>query len=649
MFADCVAHPASKEHDWIRSSQGDFNLWHTGMKATYSDKSSLDHRLRGRPDVRKDICDLLRGSSKPPDDYMDSSDKEQTEEQFRVNSDSPVSWEGISIESDGSEIISEYSHDPLMSECLSCIQGFLSQLVRISLAIRKSGNKHRFRQVDAELDKRLEEGAYSELRRFFTTVILKGFEDDEAKTLTTKLKITRSSDATRLNKIQERLIYTNLVRRQRIDHMIELRASENFHDAPIEIPERVNSNFQNLTTQVIDNKKISEKLSPDVAPRASSITAPQERPKTEAAFTATDIGSKLDIKPIISRNPSSTITRITRKGVSQAYPRCPDLDVDGSLRCPYCNDALPSSYSQDERKEIWKKHVSQDLVPYTCMADDCDTPNEMYLTSADLSNHMFEKHSVMRWRCDFCSFDVAEGVMSADELPVIFDNAGDWVSHIAGKHVDNVLPNEYTILSEANKLPMLEPMPCPLCEHGPDGMVTEIDDHILDHLHEFSLMALPESVGHQDHEQKSQISPVTGVLSHTKLDPEDQALIRQYPDATFNQVKEGLDNIWRSLLYSQELANPMLLNKPPHLNLAAVELWKSKAIKTLALLEASQQHNPYEKDWTLQQDNLHEEDWNIHRVTIRIEEMNCAAEPISRLQTVDKSKASPLITQRQIC
>jgi hypothetical protein len=54
---------AVEEQAWARSAQGEFNLWCASIKATKSDRSSLDYRLRKDmwKDVREDICDLLRG------------------------------------------------------------------------------------------------------------------------------------------------------------------------------------------------------------------------------------------------------------------------------------------------------------------------------------------------------------------------------------------------------------------------------------------------------------------------------------------------------------------------------------------------------------------------------------------------------------
>ena len=60
-FACCAASPALLGQAWIRSAQGDFNLWCASIKATSTSKSSLDYRLRRREDVREPICDLLQG------------------------------------------------------------------------------------------------------------------------------------------------------------------------------------------------------------------------------------------------------------------------------------------------------------------------------------------------------------------------------------------------------------------------------------------------------------------------------------------------------------------------------------------------------------------------------------------------------------
>lgn len=60
VFEACVANPAVAQQPWLRSAQGDFNLWCAATKATSTSKSSLGHCLRNKRDARATICGLIR-------------------------------------------------------------------------------------------------------------------------------------------------------------------------------------------------------------------------------------------------------------------------------------------------------------------------------------------------------------------------------------------------------------------------------------------------------------------------------------------------------------------------------------------------------------------------------------------------------------
>jgi hypothetical protein len=91
---------------------------------------------------------------------------------------SPVSCEAMSNESSGLDSLSEdEASGPILSEYISYVKTILGQLLRISLAIRKFGNKYRFEKADGALD----ENSFKEFRKHLTTVILMTFEDPEAK------------------------------------------------------------------------------------------------------------------------------------------------------------------------------------------------------------------------------------------------------------------------------------------------------------------------------------------------------------------------------------------------------------------------------------------------------------------------------------
>jgi hypothetical protein len=59
LFNQCQEHRALADWDWIHLMAGKFHGWNLGIRASKTDKSSLDYRVRDRPDVRDQIAELL--------------------------------------------------------------------------------------------------------------------------------------------------------------------------------------------------------------------------------------------------------------------------------------------------------------------------------------------------------------------------------------------------------------------------------------------------------------------------------------------------------------------------------------------------------------------------------------------------------------
>ncbi|KAK6523153.1 hypothetical protein TWF694_006048 [Orbilia ellipsospora] len=358
VFAECVSTPGMGEEAWVRSAQGNFNLWCIGIKATSSNRSSLDYRLREKLDVREDICDLIRGlidSLKICQRLLMSSGNENLSDDLRPDSPQSIeSWEAMSNESGG---ISSSSNgevsDPILSENISYIKTILSQLARISLAIRKSGNKYRFEKADAALN----EDDYDEFRQHLTAIILRGFEDEDAKDLTAEEKMQRIFDSGRLTGIQRRLIHLNILRRSRIEFVKRSRNSRSHKRAHMQVE------FEPMITE-ISTEEPTVGFSPHPQQPARSGTTSQSLHSTPrkptpsevstTAVTATEIGSKLDIKGILKNKAASAVTKMTKIGATQSYPHCPDPLSDGSLRCPYCDDILPLDFASPKRQDSWR-------------------------------------------------------------------------------------------------------------------------------------------------------------------------------------------------------------------------------------------------------------------------------------------------------
>lgn len=60
-FNACLANPRLRAHQWLEIGYAEFNLWSFGLKASRSDRSSLDYKVRQRADLREIIVDLLDG------------------------------------------------------------------------------------------------------------------------------------------------------------------------------------------------------------------------------------------------------------------------------------------------------------------------------------------------------------------------------------------------------------------------------------------------------------------------------------------------------------------------------------------------------------------------------------------------------------
>lgn len=272
---------------------------------------------------------------------------------------------------------------------------------------------------------------------------------------------------------------------------------------------------------------------------------------------------------------------------------------------------------------MYRAHVVQDIVPYSCIMDDCDIPDEMYLTVESLLGHMLEKHSVIRWTCDYCAYGSNDSKESTAE---------EWESHIAAKHGDIIPVSQRAILAELNKRPMIGPLSCPLCQFTTQSMDTKIDDHILQHLHEFALRALPDGAREID-DEGSKTSQGSGFLSHTQLNSVDAAIACEYPIITLEEIEDAMDSAWH--LFStwgiKSLRPGLKLPLPS--DAAATELWQTKSRRLIEILDTLN---------FISQDGMRWELLNICDVAVEaVEDMNSAAVANAQPPPLNKSKRSP--------
>ncbi|GAW22554.1 hypothetical protein ANO14919_120940 [Xylariales sp. No.14919] len=603
-FDACVASPELREHIiFIRSAQGDYNLWCSAIKATSRGKASLDYRLRNHQDVSEVVCGLLAGLETSLGRWMrratdilgDTALPVDTLEEgphSPSSTDSPASWDAISDERSNADSAQDQdapSMDPVMAECMSYVKTTLDQLARVSLAIRKAGNKYRFEKADAELDA----DAFTDFRKHLASIILRAFPDPEAQGLSAEEKMKRVSDYEVLTPVQKRLVHANILRKHRIEFVTKSRKKgerpPSGDTGLVRDPRRLDETRAPTTSSSAAGSQNSSQVQGPALSRPPVPDAPKAAPTPSVVLTeaptATDVASRLNVKHLLSAQTPSKVTNLTRVGSKQAYPKCPKLGLDGLLICPYCDDVLPSSYAKMEQS--WKAHVIQDLMPYSCFISECETPYEMYPTTENLLAHVMSKHSSVCWTCSLCrSGDQATGCSLTHTLQD-FWSAEAWESHVKKVHSDRIKVSQLSVLAELSKRSVVGPLTCPLCDFSTDTVDSKIDDHILQHLHEFSLRALPESAN-PIADEGSKASQVSGSLSHVKDVGHEGQHALEYPITSQTQWSADLERLWALYPISSLQSLMNRVSSGPAIDFtdsATAEFWGFHLLKVSNILE----------------------------------------------------------------
>lgn len=238
--------------------------------------------------------------------------------------------------------------DASMVENMGYITVILGQLSRISLAIRKAGSKYRFAKADCTFD----ESSFKDLKSNLTTIILRATPEVEDRHLDFNERLKRASDFERLTNVQRQIVSNVLLRRNRIEYIL---ASRRRSSKPLVSNDaaRYPAASSNLSP---GTQKVTVGSAKSVLRKGVSREKTQSEPFTKkipsTVRTATAVES-LDLKQI-SKQPRSAVTNVTAIGKDQTYPKCPELDEDDRLYCPYCDDLLPSIWARKDKVNSWK-------------------------------------------------------------------------------------------------------------------------------------------------------------------------------------------------------------------------------------------------------------------------------------------------------
>jgi hypothetical protein len=126
-----------------------------------------------------------------------------------------------------------------------------------------------------------------------------------------------------------------------------------------------------------------------------------------------------------------------------------------------------------------RKHLSEDISPYTCLLEDCPTPFATYVTESDWENHVKNKHPPRRL-CPFCQ-----------DMSTVFLSMEAFLEHVQVEHAETVPESLMMAVMSHSGVVTIGVTHCPLCDSTGPESDPEFIRHVLNCIHDFSLRSLP--------------------------------------------------------------------------------------------------------------------------------------------------------------
>ena len=230
------------------------------------------------------------------------------------------SLEGLKVLHEGNEL----------QESMRSVELMLEQLVRLAVAIRKSGKHSRLQKADQRFNRE----DYKDLEDHLVAIVLAHPEVS-----------LEQIDASRLSDVQKMLIHCNLKRRNRF--LYAQQHSRRLHPGPRKYF-RFGLNLTALEGQIEEQAEDEAKIT-DAS--KSNPTDGAVNPTVKTGTTASALSNTFALQALnIPTQATSTVMSSTVMDID--YPRPPKI-TKGALAfvCPCCCQTLPISYSERNR---WK-------------------------------------------------------------------------------------------------------------------------------------------------------------------------------------------------------------------------------------------------------------------------------------------------------
>lgn len=520
----CAKTPALTEMYWAENRLADFNLWDAGIGASADEPNSLDSRLRHDTSARKVITGTLGTLIAWLQKCLEVTRNSRTDRRLSAEASNPGVLPLQAISSDKHEL--EDDEPPIsLQEAKISVGELLDVLIDLGIAIRQAGMSSRITKADRALERQEDDSPYPELVNHLRFLLSLGKVPRTTPSTGEGSHITASQDRMaafedcivgKLPNEQQILLDTNIKRHHRFMHARERGAKLGLQSGPVDKASDLDDQtkpIQSRQIQALSTQhhmfKTNSKPEGDAKVAKSEKSAAQvsDFPPEQTLDTAA-VRARMGIQP----------TAIARRS---DYPTAPNVKKGTkAVSCPYCFLTLSTcDISEGQWRSVnasycvfedvlnnHRKHLSDDIQPYTCYLSKCPQNNPMFVELQAWKHHVFNSHQNFRgWRCPFCRShrDFREEI--------------DLDGHIRQSHADVTMEDymyDLAAVSRVYSAPSLDICPiCSLCEaewetekrqlnvanfttkRSKIPVLHMVDDTFLDHIgqcmHTFALRSLP--------------------------------------------------------------------------------------------------------------------------------------------------------------
>ncbi|KAL1793659.1 hypothetical protein ACET3X_008641 [Alternaria dauci] len=455
--------------DALEDEIGRFRVWAGNLGALQKGHSSLDYRLRDSPNLLSSALKLLKelehnlnetyavvSGARLPYEAQTSTDEVEEDE----NDD------GFFSEEDDSD--SDEPRNELKMRFEEVVD-IIDNLYKLSVRIRtpsihsRSLKASSYAPTDPETGVDIL-GAYAELDKKHVQELLLQLRQPHA-----------SGNQEEQASLLERLSSSITLRRRHFKYWKRHRDKLGASAIPEETSEPIVPALHQAPNPVHNNDFVNVPTTPEITtsrPTPSQKTGKTLLSGTEATHHHQSLDDIVDTKSVTSY--AVTVKDLHGKGI-ELPPPPKAANGDKDFECPYCWIVCPARYGKGR---AWKTHLLQDLQPYICTYQDCESSEQLFRSRREWAEHEATHRKL--WRCP-------------EHAAALYSSLSGLENHLRQDHNGSFPEDQIAVVSKIGETTATDTRTkCPIC-YAPANTagLGDLQSHIANHLERFATFALP--------------------------------------------------------------------------------------------------------------------------------------------------------------